>query len=329
LLPPCSSGNHKDTRDTKGTQADQAFTTQGYVSVPVRRVSAILLVLFGCFPSLATAQIFESIGIRAQGMGGAFVALADDASLSWWNPAGLAGSALFSTILETTHADSSAMDTHAIALSVPSLAVSYYHLPLSGIRPVASTVPPPADRKDPGGLNLFGITVGQSIGGHLVLASTFKVLNGNDNTHPDLDIGAIGRFGHVRLGIAVKNVTKPSFGTTSDPIDLERQVRIGGAWTSQPGRPSTKSLTVDADLTTAGTIAGDERHLAAGAEVWTASRRIGARGGFSFNTIGASRTSGSVGLSLAIRRGTFLDGQLTDGSDDARRGWAFGIRVAF
>ena len=33
-------------------------------------------------------------------MGGAFVAVADDATATWWNPAGLAGGAYFSAILE-------------------------------------------------------------------------------------------------------------------------------------------------------------------------------------------------------------------------------------
>src|SRR5689334_2120727 len=38
----------------------------------------------------ARAQLFEAVGTRAQGLGGAFVAVADDATASWWNPAGLA-----------------------------------------------------------------------------------------------------------------------------------------------------------------------------------------------------------------------------------------------
>ena len=262
-------------------------------------------------------------------MGGAFVALADDATLSWWNPAGLASSSLFSTVLEGTHGDSSHMDTHAVAVAVPSLAFSYYRLPLSGIRPVGSTVPPPVVRKDPGGLSQFGVTVGQSLGSHLVVASTLKVLHGNDYWRGDLDLGAIGHFGHVRMGIAVKNVTRPSFGTESDPIDLERLVRVGAAWTSDKAASSAVSLTFDADLTTVGTFAGDERHLAAGAELWASSRRIGARGGFSVNTVGDTRLSQSAGLSLAIRKGMFLDGQLTGGLDDVRRGWGIGLRTAF
>ena len=32
------------------------------------------------------AQIYETVGTRAQGMAGAFVAVADDATAVWWNP---------------------------------------------------------------------------------------------------------------------------------------------------------------------------------------------------------------------------------------------------
>src|SRR5687767_15417468 len=38
----------------------------------------------------AYAQVIESAGSRALGMGGAFVAVASDSSATWWNPAGIA-----------------------------------------------------------------------------------------------------------------------------------------------------------------------------------------------------------------------------------------------
>ena len=44
-------------------------------------------------PVQASAQSLDTIGTRAQGMGGAFVGVADDASAVYWNPAGLAGGA--------------------------------------------------------------------------------------------------------------------------------------------------------------------------------------------------------------------------------------------
>ena len=38
----------------------------------------------------ADAQAIETVGARALGMGGAFVAVANDSTATWWNPAGLA-----------------------------------------------------------------------------------------------------------------------------------------------------------------------------------------------------------------------------------------------
>jgi hypothetical protein len=51
---------------------------------------ALLCVLPTLFAVPARAQIVESVGSRALGMGGAFVAVASDSSATWWNPAGLA-----------------------------------------------------------------------------------------------------------------------------------------------------------------------------------------------------------------------------------------------
>ena len=55
---------------------------------------------FVIWPKPATAQIYENIGIRAQGMSGAFVAVADDATTTWWNPAGLASGGYFNGVIE-------------------------------------------------------------------------------------------------------------------------------------------------------------------------------------------------------------------------------------
>lgn len=52
-------------------------------------------------PALAGAQGVEAVGIRALGMGGAFVAVADDASATYWNPAGLVTGDVVSVVAET------------------------------------------------------------------------------------------------------------------------------------------------------------------------------------------------------------------------------------
>ena len=56
-------------------------------------------------PSLAAGQGVEAVGMRALGMGGAFVAVADDASATYWNPAGLVTGSVFSAVAEVAAGD--------------------------------------------------------------------------------------------------------------------------------------------------------------------------------------------------------------------------------
>ncbi|HEY3158270.1 MAG TPA: hypothetical protein VGJ78_04845, partial [Vicinamibacterales bacterium] len=143
------------------------------------------------------------------------------------------------------------------------------------------------------------------------------------------DSGAMAAFGRVRLGVAVKNLRAPDFSDGDRRLELSRQVRAGAS--VKAGQPTRAEITaaVDADLTTTPTAAGDERHLATGVEAWLANRSVGLRAGVGMNTIGESRRSGSVGVSIGLRGGFYVDGQLTRGSDEARNGWGFALRVTF
>jgi hypothetical protein len=223
--------------------------------------------------SAASAQSFESVGVRAQGLGGAFVAVADDATASWWNPAGLASGAYLSAVLEhgqTTEpvnppAAGPAMRTtpSAFAVAFPSLGLSYYRLRISEIAPPASTGGSSADRQDPGSsassvrsvaLTQYGATMGQSIGDFVVIGSTVKVMRAGavraaaadaapldaaadldvpQHTRLDFDLGVLARFRHLRVGGAIRNFTSPTFGDGADAVTLRRQARVGLAWVSE------------------------------------------------------------------------------------------------
>src|SRR6185503_18003875 len=108
----------------------------------------------------ASAQIYESVGTRAQGMGGAFVAVVDDATATWWNPAGLATGAYFSSVIERGRTTEPAEagpggpawrgSTSAYAIVFPALGLSYYRLRISEIAPAASTEDLAPDRQDQG-----------------------------------------------------------------------------------------------------------------------------------------------------------------------------------
>jgi hypothetical protein len=308
-------------------------------------------------------------------MGGAFTAVADDATASWWNPAGMAGGAYFNALLESGDhrappADRTAAgdlrpaqraETRSFAVAFPALALSYYRLRISEIQPQTSIAGTPGVRQEGGAtevrlrsivLTQVGASVGQSLGSHIVIASTLKLVHAgaatqlqgagtasldgatgldvSGETHPGLDIGAMAVLGPARIGVMVRNVRQPEFGAGADAFTLSRHARVGAAVSSGTrGVIGAATVAVDADLTTTATVFGDERRLAAGGELWTKGRTFGIRGGASVNTIDDRRTGLSAGLSVALKKGLYADGEVTGGTDLGRRGWSAGLRVTF
>jgi hypothetical protein len=329
-----------------------------------------ILALLGGGGSAAFGQTFESIGVRAQGMGGAFVAVADDATATWWNPAGLATGAYLSAILEhgrTTQPKSPPREgpadrTTSSGFSVvfPALGLSYYRLRISEIAGPGSTAADPAVRQDPGAdgigvrsaaVSQFGVTVGQSVGEHLVLASTLKLVRAGAVTgssgasapldtaddldlsrhvRADFDTGVMATIGRLRFGLTVRNVTKPSFGDDGAVLTLDRQARVGLAVLSVPhGALEGITVAADADLTTTATVVGNVRHVAAGLEAWLGNGRLGLRAGGSANTVDTARPAGSVGASVGLTRAIHIDASRTVGRDDSVSGWSTSVSVAF
>ena len=179
-----------------------------YASAPlvsfVSSLSFVALVSLVCAPA-ARAQSSDAVGVRAQGMAGAFTAVADDATATWWNPAGLAGGAFANAVLEIgTHSEPRSerdangtavpawrADTRGFAAAFPALGLSYYRIRVSEIRPQTSTGTTTVGRQDQGTadvreqsleLSQFGATVGESIGTHFVLGSTVKLVHGTLGT---------------------------------------------------------------------------------------------------------------------------------------------------
>src|SRR5579864_8606974 len=82
------------------------------------------------------AQTFDQVGERAQGMGGAFVAVADDASAIYWNPAGLANIYAFDAQVSLSHlghvagtADvTDSTHTTLLGVAMPAIGVGYYRV---------------------------------------------------------------------------------------------------------------------------------------------------------------------------------------------------------
>jgi len=327
------------------------------------------------FVSPANAQPADLVGTRAQGMAGAFTAVADDATASWWNPAGMAGGAYFNALIEsgaqtaprserTAAGDpqsASRANTRSFAVAFPALGLSYYRLRISEIQPQTSTGNTVPGRQEGGAaevrlrslvLNQFGASVGQSLGSHLVIASTLKLVSAGTasqiqsgaagsldtadgidpsrEVHAGLDVGAMAVLGRARIGVMVRNLNQAGFGSGGDAFTLSRHARAGAALSSGTrGVIGSATVAVDADLTATTTVNGDERLFAAGGEAWTKTRAFGVRGGVSVNTIGTRRTALSGGVSAAVKKGIYADGALTGGTDQGRHGWALGLRVTF
>jgi len=290
-----------------------------------------------CTPATVHAQRIGDVGVRAQGMAGAFTAVADDATATWWNPAGLANSLSFVdfTVEVDEHSGRS------FALSFPSLGVSYYHLNISQIQPFNSTGASGSGRQDLGaagsglpsgesfGVDQFGVTVGQSIGGHLAIGSTLKFVRAQSTSRADLDLGVMAALGLVRLGVVMRNVSSPTFGI-GDAFELSRRARTGVAVVApMRGKVERVVLGLDADLTTTTAGGREERDLTGGAEVWLLSRRIGIRGGAGTNTVGEKGVFGAWGVSVSPYSRVTLDGALTRSQGGTRDRWSLDLRLTF
>jgi opacity protein-like surface antigen len=337
---------------------------------PTRRAAA-LTALMMLMATVARAQLYENVGTRAQGMAGAFVAVADDANAGWWNPAGLATGAVFNIVVERARQtepkdpvgifSSTTTGTSGFAFALPSLGVNNYRFRISESVPAPSTAAGDAPRPDGEvpvaqvrsvAVGQLGVTLGQSLGDHLVLGTTVKLVKGgavttlvdatedtldlaNDldidsETKFDLDLGAMLSFTHLRLGISLRNTTAPSFGEAGNTVTLERQSRAGVAILSGPvSILQSVVVSADFDLTRTSTLFGDVRHAAVGTELTMLNRRLVVRAGASRSTAGPSRQAASTGFSVAVVRGVFIEGATTFGADEALAGWSSSVRVTF
>jgi hypothetical protein len=270
----------------------------------------------------------EVLGVRAQGMAGAFVAVADDATAVYWNPAGLPTGDLVSLVAERSHVslprtaagDGPALRTGAFLIGTPPLGLGYYRL---------------------GSTHVVPVTVVQSIGEYLNVGGAVKAvwgegIDGRSHTRLDADLGVMVRTEGWRLGLVLRNLAEPSFGPEviafgGNRYRLDRHVRLGAALFPRDGL----TLAVDADLTAldqpfdpAAPENSRRRAVAIGAEQELAARLV-VRGGVRAQTIDGARPSASAGASVAVRPSIWVDIQATGGGDRADRGWTVGLRFAY
>lgn len=305
-----------------------------------------------CATTPALAQPFESVGSRALGMGGAFVAVADDASGGFWNAAGMASGQPAGATIEWVRFQSGDRDaapgrgpwersTRFSSLGTWPMGLNYTRV--DEVSLVA------ADRVERFTTQHYGLSILQTITEGVVIGSTLKYvrghvasrvmdmttvgqgleagrdLDGEGSGAFDLDLSAMYDARIFRIGATVKNLRSPDFDGPDGLVrELERRSRIGLAILPRAGL----TLAIDLDLDTADLPTGPQRVLAAGAE-HQFSTRVVLRAGARRNLEGTRATVGAAGASIAIRPGTWLDAHATMGRSAGERGFGIGLRAGW
>jgi hypothetical protein len=314
------------------------------------------LFLIGVVTAPASAQTsFEVVGSRALGMGGAFVAVADDPSAVFWNPAGLASGQPAGATIEwvrfrfgnqdaTPSAGPWRRSAKFVSLGTWPIGMSYANFDETRLVPGADGLE--AHRFS---TKHYGATVLQTLVEGVVIGTTLKYVRGTVATGPaleatvgealdagadrdgvssgafDLDAGVMFDGRVFRLGWTMRNLRSPRFeGPAGTAIELKRQSRVGLSIFPADGL----IFAVDLDVSTADLLTGPQRMLAMGAE-HLFSPRFAVRGGARWNLEGERTTVGSVGASIALKPGTWLDGHFTHGRARGERGFGFALRAGW
>jgi hypothetical protein len=331
--------------------------------VPMRLPRASLLVLLAFTPLLtavtpgvAAAQTvpIESVGERALGMGGAFVAVADDATAVAWNPAGLATGRLAGMTIGWHQLQLGNQDAApaAGARRQRTTLTSFGTLPLGlslGTIDVSEIV-----ATSDGSLetrtfraNVWGVSLLQTVFPDVVVGGTVKLIRGGQaveavgaptagdalssasdadvdrHTTMDFDLSAMANAPKLRIGLLLKNLRSPQFREGNDAgRPLKRQGRLGVAFLPADG----VTLAMDLDLNTVDLMGGLRRMCAVGGEAALGSR-LSVRSGIRWSVKGAHDPIGSLGASVRLSRAIWIDGHYAGGNTDEAREMGVALRM--
>src|SRR3954447_17807138 len=294
----------------------------------------IFTLLIASSPAAAVfAQSEPPVGVRATGMGGAFVAVADDASAVFWNPAGLASGSYFSVALDANRLetpDSTSFphrrSAFMLAIGAPALGLFYFNTTVTRAAAVPAVGPAGAAEIGLGrnGTDVIrverleahhiGATVVQSLGHGLAVGATVRLVRGAASTGlvSVADLGEFDRDGDLF----------PSKGTTKADADVGLMLagavgKLGvagrNAFEARFSTPDGDAITLDrriragaslllrqairvaadVDFPKAATSLGQWRDAAVGAEARPA-RRTWVRGGVHWNTAAGDSPAGAA-----------------------------------
>ena len=342
-----------------------------YFEVTVTRTpgpTLFLSILFiGCIPGLAFAQFIETVGSRALGMGGAFVAVANDSSATWWNPAGLAAGSFLDVTLgwAATDIDDSLPARHertaGFAMAIPPFGISYYRLSITDIGQLHTIAGDMGGREDRRAVvpdwsltaSQLGATLVHTLVSGVHVGTTLKYvrakglsgeITGSESASVSewleladaMDGGEIHNSFDLDVGfLAVRGpfrmgaVMRNLVESELGVVTIPRQARVGVALDGAELGSAVWMVAADADVMAYTTPFGDRRLVAIGGERWVYERRLGVRAGARFNTAGAEEQAYTAGGSVAVRPGIFVDGHVVFGGTDDESGWGVGARVSF
>lgn len=304
----------------------------------------------------ASAQPFETIGSRALGMGGAFVAVADDASAAFWNPAGLASGQPAGATIEWSRLRVGDRDAKWQTRPVDRT-TRFVSL---GTWPIAVSILDVDEARVGGGdgkrgewfsSRHYGLSLLQTLTEGVVVGTTLRYVRSKAAVGPvgtffteaaldevralptqssqsfDLDLSAMYDARVFRLGATVRNLRAPSLPAPGGESVVQfRESRVGLAILPKDG----VTLAMDLDLEAVGGTGVRSRQVAAGTEI-RVSRTVVVRAGARRNleVPVADGWLATAGAGLAVRPGTWLDVHGAFGPGDTGRRLGVGLRAGW
>ena len=333
-------------------------------------MTVVRRLLLGCalamFPAMAAAQGVEAVGMRALGMGGAFVAVADDASGTYWNPAGLVTGSVFSGVAEAgrNQVENAPVGNAGgpltgfggrgsvlVALGTWPVGATFYRLSEATARVVGPGTPEQNVVSTAALQRLttthVGVNVLHSLVSGLHVGATLKYVHGSAGQGQltpapgdpldgagDLDTRGSSRFdmdagvmADLRL-VKLGLTVRNLFEPAFDTVEGTTRLQLPRQVRAGAAFRLTETLlmSLDTDLTQNPDVTGDRRSLAMGAEQRFWQDRAAVRGGVRVSTLGSARPVVTTGGSISLRSGIFADGYAAFGLDEASPD-GFGVGV--
>jgi F plasmid transfer operon, TraF, protein len=228
-----------------------SFVTSNWYFMSPQRPYGRSVALLAFALMLPASALAQSTGTRAAGMGEAFVAVADDATSIYWNPAGMATGAFLSFVLDygQSRAEPPGPDGTAggsegsvqfIAFTLPPFGLGYYRRSMAAAQLTPEGMA--GQSREDGRQSVqalttsnIGVTLAQSINEYIVVAGTVKFVQGEvtsgvttardpfdaldqrdslahrSTSRVDADAGAMVAVEQWRLGVVARNLTTPEF----------------------------------------------------------------------------------------------------------------------